>query len=358
MVRKNKSNSKLENVLDAKSRDYYVIGETAYNHEGDFQYLCRMTDEIAELKLDAVKFHLLLNAESYLQKKHPLAEKIKKWMFTAEEWLEIIDLAAKKGLEVIALCDDVESIDLILKKRVKVAGIELHMSSLNDYFMMKKLIGYNGIIILGIGGSTMDEIKYAVDFFRKNGRKKLLLMYGFQNYPTNYEEINIRKIATVEKKYKVPVGYADHTAFNNENNELISTAPYMAGVRIFEKHYTPEFGKERIDFQSAIGKDQFRKISGYLDLFKKISGDGSLKMSEAELKYGKIGPMKKAIVARRNIPGGKKIKLEDLWYKRTEEEVKLKQNQIFKLIGSTAAKDIAEDETVTLDKIRKLSKGR
>lgn len=39
----------------------YIIGETAYNHEGDLNYLYKMIDDISEIKLNAVKFHLLLN---------------------------------------------------------------------------------------------------------------------------------------------------------------------------------------------------------------------------------------------------------------------------------------------------------
>jgi N,N'-diacetyllegionaminate synthase len=88
----------------------YIIGETAYNHEGDFEYLKRMVTDIADLGLNAVKFHLLLNLDSYMQKKHPLKETLKKWLFSPEQWKQIIDLSNKKGLDVIALCDDVESV--------------------------------------------------------------------------------------------------------------------------------------------------------------------------------------------------------------------------------------------------------
>ena len=38
----------------------YIIAETAYNHQGDIEYLIRIIDEIYELKLNSVKFHLLL----------------------------------------------------------------------------------------------------------------------------------------------------------------------------------------------------------------------------------------------------------------------------------------------------------
>ncbi|RMH72099.1 MAG: N-acetylneuraminate synthase, partial [Gemmatimonadetes bacterium] len=50
----------------------YIIGETAYHHEGDMDYLIRMIDDMAEMGLNAVKFHLMFDPESYMQKKHPL----------------------------------------------------------------------------------------------------------------------------------------------------------------------------------------------------------------------------------------------------------------------------------------------
>jgi len=51
-------------------REPYIIGETAYNHEGDIDYLYRTIDEISELELDAIKFHFLLNLDSYMHTSH------------------------------------------------------------------------------------------------------------------------------------------------------------------------------------------------------------------------------------------------------------------------------------------------
>ena len=56
----------------------YLIAETAYNHEGDFSYLKRMVDGIAHTGANAVKFHMLLNPESYMQRKHPLIDTLGK----------------------------------------------------------------------------------------------------------------------------------------------------------------------------------------------------------------------------------------------------------------------------------------
>ncbi len=330
----------------------YIIGETAYNPEGDIKYLYKMIEDIAELKLNAIKFHMLLNPESYMQKKHPLIEESKKWTFSKNQWNEIIDYSNKKGLDIIVLCDDVESIEYILENNINVTSIELHTTALNDHFLLNAVSGFNKQIILGIGGSAIDEIAYAIEFLKSKGKNNILLMYGFQSYPTKYIDINLSKMIKIRDLFKLPIGYADHTAFDDPNNEVIGCMAAMMGINILEKHYTPDYGIERIDYHSAVGKMQMLKIKELMELALKVYGNGNLKMSEAELKYGNTGPMKKAIVAKKDIKKGEKLSLDNLWFKRTVEESPIKQNQFLQLIGLEAICNISKDEIVDFSKIK------
>ena len=329
----------------------YIIGETAYNHEGDINYLYKMIDDIAELKLNAIKFHMLLNPESYMQKKHPLIEESKKWTFSKNQWSKIIDYSNKKGLDIIVLCDDVESIEYILENNINVTSIELHATGLNDHFLLNAVSKFNKQIMLGVGGSTIDEINYAIDFLKNKGKSDILLMYGFQSYPTKYTDINLSKMLKIRDLFNLPIGYADHTAFDDPNNEIISIMASMMGINILEKHYTPDYGIERIDYHAAVGKMQMLKIKELMELALKVYGDENLEMSEAELEYGNTGPMKKAIIAKKDIKKGEKLSLDNLWFKRTVEESPIKQNQFLQLIGLRALHDLKEDEIVDFTKI-------
>lgn len=329
----------------------YIIGETAYNHEGDIKYLYKMIDDTTELKINAIKFHMLLNPESYMQKKHSLIKKISKWVFYKRQWSEIIDYSNKKNLDVIILCDDVESVEYILENNINVSAIELHATGLNDYFLLNSVSGFNKQIILGVGGSTIDEIAYAIDFLKSKGKDNILLMYGFQSYPTKYTDINLAKMLKIRGLFNLPIGYADHTAFDDPNNEIISCMAAMMGINVLEKHYTPDYGIERIDYHAAAGKMQMLKIKKLMELALKVYGNGNLKMSKAELEYGNTGPMKKAIVAKKDIKKGEKISLDNLWFKRTVEESPIKPNQFLQLIGLEALKDIKEDELIDFNKV-------
>ena len=330
----------------------YIIAETAYNHQGDIDYLCKMIDDIAQIGLNAVKFHLLLNLESYMQKKHPLIPEMKKWLFDRKQWDTIIDRSNKNGLDVIALCDDVESLEYINQCRQDVRAVELHASGLNDWFLLTEAAKFNGTIILGVGGSTIDEIGYAVDFLKATHAEDIVLMYGFQSYPTDYTDINLSKMLKLAELFSLPVGYADHTAFDDENNELVSVMAAAAGFNILEKHYTPDYGKNRIDYHAAVGKQQVLKIKELMKLALAVYGSGEIKMSKPELEYGNTGPMKKAIVANKAIKKGQKLSLDNLWFKRTEEQSPLKQNRFLQLIGLEATKDIEEDEIIDFSKVR------
>jgi len=330
----------------------YIIGDTAYNHEGDINYLLKVVDEIAKIKLNAVKFHLLLNPESYMQKKHPLIGETKKWIFNKKEWDDIIDYSNEKKLDVMALCDDVESIEYILRNGKNVDAIELHAAGLNDYFLLDAVLGFNKQIVLGIGGSTIDEIQYGVDFLRNKGRDNILLVYGFQSYPTKYTDINLSKMLKIRDLFSLPIGYADHTAFDDPSNEIISIMGAMMGINVLEKHYTLDYGKERIDYHAAVGKKQMLRIKELMELALVVYGGGELRMSKPELEYGNVGPMKKAIIAKKFIKKGQKLSLDNLCFKRTEEEAYTKQYQFLQLVGLEATEDIKEDEMVDFSKVK------
>jgi len=88
-----------------------------------------------------------------------------------------------------------------------------------------------------------------------------------------------------------------------------------------------------------------------MELVETVLGDGGIGMSEDELEYGNVGPIKKAIVAKKNIPKGEKLSVENMWFKRTQEESMIDQDQFAHLIGLEAIEDIGEDEIIDYKKI-------
>lgn len=330
----------------------YIIGETAFHHQGDLEYLTSLIEAAANLELDAVKFHLLFDVGDYFVEDHPAFKVVKPWTFTKDEWQQIFDLAKKSDLDIIALCNDVASLEWINTEcATTVKAVELHATGINDIFLLLEAAKFEGTVMLGVGGSSLDQLDFAINFLKEQNKTDIFLMYGFQNYPTDYKDVNFSKIPLIQNLFGLPVGYADHTDPNDVHNEVITASAILKGINVLEKHFTLDTTEKRVDSQAAISLEQMKKMKELAKVMHLVNGRGGLKMSEAERKYGDIGPMKKAIVAKRKIPAKKEITLEDLAYKRTEESSYLEQGDIISLIGSKALNDIDKDQIISYSNV-------
>lgn len=331
----------------------YYIAETAFHHEGDDQFLLKLINDIHHLDFNAYKFHLLFDLNNYIIKEHEANKVLRDIQIGKEDWLSLFEVVKNHNKEIVLLCNDLESLKFSnsLQNEYPISAVELHSTGLNDIYLLEESLNFNKTIILGVGGSTFDEIKYAIDFLTSNGKNDILLMHGFQNYPTNYEDVNFRRLDLLKKAFNLPLGYADHTDPLDPKNELISILPIIKETYIIEKHVTNVFGEKRIDSQAAISIDQFEKIIDLGNSIYKTIGESAFNLSTAELNYGNTGPMKKALVANKPIKKGEELTREHIAFKRTEKSSSLLQKDFNKLLGSIAVVDINEDEILDFSNV-------
>lgn len=328
----------------------YIIGETAFHHEGDVAFLKTLIREAKNCQVDAIKFHLLLDLDDYMIHNHEAIDVLRPWCLNEAQWDEI--LGAAQGLDVILLCNDVKSAEYALSKGKQVKAIEIHATGINDIFLLETASKFEQTVILGTGGSTLDEIQFAIDVLAKNGKQDIFLMHGFQSYPTDFKDIKLERMNKLQMLFGLPVGYADHTDPQDKNNELISCLGLANGHNVIEKHFTPLFGEKRIDAQSAVSLEQLRRIKELAQITWESIGKGiSLELSEAELKYGNTGPMKKAIVAREQILENETITLEKIAFKRTNKSSSIKQIELSKVLNNKANRVIEKDEIIDLSNV-------
>lgn len=328
----------------------YIIGETAFHHEGDKAFLIELISEIKKVGVHAIKFHFILDIDDYMIQNHEAIDVIRPWCFDKKQWDEI--LSETSGIDIVALCNDVDSIKYAVASDANIVAIELHATGLNDIFLLEEASKFNKTIILGTGGSTLDEIDFAVNYLKSKGHEDIFLMHGFQNYPTDFNDIKLDRMIKLKSLFELPVGYADHTDPESKYNEYISCMGLAKGFNVIEKHITHQFGKKRIDSQAAVSLDQMKNIIELAHVvFKSNGSESCLELTEAEKKYGNTGPMKKAIVAREEISLGSKISIENIAYKRTNKSSSIKQNELSKLLNNIAARDIKKDEIIDFSNV-------
>lgn len=310
-----------------------LIAETAWHHEGDINFLKNLVSEICQkTNTDFVKLHLTLDFDEYMDKSHSIYENLKKWLIPKSDWEETIQLVNRNNKKLMLLFNDTKAIEFGMPFHPSL--VEIHSVCLNDINLLHALksnIPNITPIVLGIGGTTLYEIENALNILQHSN---IILMFGFQNYPTKYEDVNfskMRRIMSLFPEYKF--GYADHTSWNEPNNIMISLMGAALGINYIEKHVTTHYGIQRCDWSAAISTEMFNDLSEKLQLLNKCNGNGLLQLNEGEKKYSIFGSMKKAALLKKDVECGNKLDLLNFSFKRAEPGSDLSQTDILEKIG-------------------------
>jgi N,N'-diacetyllegionaminate synthase len=319
-----------------------LIAETAWHHGGDFKFMKKLVTDIAKkTSADIIKIHLTLNFDEYMRSDHDLYKKLKLMIFNESQWKEIIKIIRDSKKEVMLLLNDTKAIEFGLS--FKPEYVEIHSVCLNDILLLDKLkskIKKKTKVVLGVGGTNIDEIKNAIKYLKHSN---LVLMFGFQNYPTLFEDVNLNKIRKIMKFFpKFQYGYADHTAWNSQYNELITLLGAASGMSYVEKHVTTMFGKKRIDWPAAISIKMFNDLHKKINILKRLNGNGLIEMNESEKKYSIFGPMKKSAILNQNIKKGNLLTQKKIKFIRTKEISDMSQLEVIKSFGKKIMKDLKE----------------
>jgi len=326
-----------------------LVADTAWHHEGDYDFMKNLVTEIAtKTNADIVKMHITLNFDEYMDQNHEAYELLKHWLFNKEQWCELINIVRNKNKQIMLLLNDLEAIKFGLS--LSPEYIEIHSACLNDVFMLdelKKGLNPSTKVVLGVGGTSIDEIDHAINYLKY---PNMLLMFGFQNYPTVYEDVNLNKIRKIMKLFdNFEYGYADHTAWDSEHNELVTLLGAASGMAYVEKHVTTHYGENRVDWPAAISIDMFNDLHRKIEVLDKLNGNGSLSMNKGELNYSVFGPMKKAAVLKKDISKGDILKLNMIKFIRTKEISDISQVGVVKSIGKRINKNL-ENGTILMNK--------
>lgn len=312
-----------------------LIAETAWHHDGDFEFFKKLVEEIAKnTEADYIKFHITLDINEYMHTDHPAYQWAKERIFKKEQWYEILNISLKNNKKLMLLFNDKKAIDFGMSFNPEI--VEIHSVCLNDIKLLKHLkekIRPETKIVLGVGGSDLYEIENVINFL---GSNMIVLMHGFQNFPTKYEDVNFAKTKKIMQLFPYfEHGYADHTAWDNENNILITLFGAALGMSYIEKHVTIELGKERCDWNSAISIEMFNDLTIKLEVLSQTFGNGLLSLNEGEKSYSTFGANKKAAILNKNIKKGHKLSFEDFTFKRTGQSSDLSQIDTLENIGKT-----------------------
>lgn len=331
-----------------------IIAEAGVNHNGSIELAKQLVDKAVEAGVDYIKFQTF-KASKLVTKAAKQAEyqqknigkggdsqyqMLKKLELSAEDHEVLIAYCKEKGIKFFSTAFDFDSIEYLHSLDLDLWKIP--SGEVTNYPFLKRVSAFNEKTILSTGMCDIEDVRAAVEALYRNGLSKenLILLHCNTEYPTPFEDVNLKAMDALRKEFCVEVGYSDHT-----KGIEVPIAAVALGATVIEKHFTLDRNMEGPDHKASLEPDELKAmVSAVRNIEKAVGGDGTKHVSESERKN--IAIARKSIIAARDIKAGEVFTEQNLTVKRPGSGISPMRWE--EVLGKTAVRDFIEDELIEL----------
>lgn len=320
----------------------YVIAEVSANHNGDYEQAARIVHAAKDAGADAVKLQtytpdtitIASEREEFRvgggtlwdgRTLHDLyAEAYMPW-----EWQPRLKRVAEElGMDCFSSAFDSTAVDFLEEMNVpahKVASFELV-----DIPLIQKVASTGKPLIMSTGMATVEEIDEALQTARGAGATEIALLKCTSAYPAAPEEMNLRTIAEMARRFNVPVGLSDHTM-----GIAVPVAAVALGACIIEKHLTLSRSIPGPDSAFSLEPHEFKAMVDAVRIAEKALG---------EVRFGLSGKDEASRVFRRSLFVAEDVRQGEIFTKENVRSIRpgngLHTRHLTEVLGKSAARDI------------------
>lgn len=326
----------------------FIIAEAGPNHNGDFETALRLVDAAKRAGVDCVKFQTFVSEEliskraekAEYQKKTTGAdesqyEMLKKLELSFDQFRELKKYCEETGIMFLSTPFDIPSIHFL--QELDIAFWKIPSGEITNFPYLVEIAKTHKDVVMSTGMSEMEEIAAAIKVLRENGAGRISLLHCNTEYPTPFEDVNLRAMDTLRDAFDVPVGYSDHSL-----GISVPIAAAARGAQIIEKHFTLDKNMVGPDHKASLEPQELCDMVSAIRNIEKALGSAEKKPSASEKKNMAVA--RKSIVARTAIRAGEILTEQKLAVKRPGSGISpMRWNEI---VGTIARKDYIEDELI------------
>lgn len=259
-----------------------VLAEIGINHNGDVELAKKLVDLAYIAGCEAVKFQkrtvdvVYTPEELAKPRESPFGETngdLKRGLELDQADYEEVDRHChSKPIPWTASCWDEASVDFI--EQFAPPFYKIASASLTDDGLLAHTRAKGRSIVLSTGMSTVEQIDHAVSVL---GTDDLVLLHCCSAYPSRYDDLNLRAMATLRDRYGVPVGYSGH-----ETGLPSSVAAAALGACIVERHITLDRAMWGSDHAASLEPNGIMRLVRDIRLVELAIGDGDVGVVETE----------------------------------------------------------------------------
>ncbi|PLW99002.1 MAG: pseudaminic acid synthase, partial [Marinilabiliales bacterium] len=222
---------------------------------------------------------------------------------TPWEWhAKLQKIAHDLNLEFFSSPFDIETVHKLDELGVpayKIASLEI-----TDIPLIEAVAKKNKPVIISTGAAGIEDIELAVQTCIEAGNKQIALLKCTSAYPTPLEEVNLKMIPELKKRFGTIVGLSDHT--------LGSSVPILAvafGAKIIEKHFILDKNIPALDKDFSLDKNEFKEMVEAVRDAEKAIGCESWELTE---KMKTAAAFKRSLFAVQDIQKGEQLTEENI----------------------------------------------
>lgn len=261
----------------------YIVAEIGINHNGSLDTAKEMIRAAKETGADAVKFQkrtpelCVPEDQRDMMRETPWGyisymEYRERMEFSKKDYQEIDTLCQELGIDWFASVWDESSIDFI--EYFSPVCYKMASASLTDLKLQQKVRKLGRPMIVSSGMSTFEQIQDTVKLI---GQEDLILAHSTSSYPCDPQELNLRMIETLRKKFDCPIGYSGH-----EVGLITSVVAVALGACMVERHFTLDRAMWGSDQSASVEPGGFRRLVKYIRVTEMAVGDGEKQVYESE----------------------------------------------------------------------------
>ena len=213
---------------------------------------------------------------------------------------------------------------------------------ITNFPYLKKVTDLFSRVVMSTGMASFNEVKQAFNVLIDNGvsSENINILHCNTEYPTPFEDVNLKAMVHLREQLNVNVGYSDHTM-----GIEVPIAAVALGATIIEKHFTLDRNLPGPDHAASLEPDELKDmVEAIRNVETAISGSGKKEPSKSEIKNREI--VRKSIVASNPIKKGQFFEYENLAIKRPGNGLSpMKINQV---IGLKAKRNFEKDELIEI----------
>lgn len=331
-----------------------IIAEAGVNHNGSIENAFKMIDAAKYAGVDYIKFQTYKSEDviSRFAKKanyqinntsdadESQLQMVKKLELSYDQHQELIEYCNKKNINFFSTAFDLDSLEYLHEIGLQI--VKIPSGEITNLPYLRKAAALFSEVILSTGMATLDEIKEAFDVFINAGisKENITILHCNTEYPTPYEDVNLKAMLHIQEVFGTRVGYSDHTLGID-----VPIAAVALGASLIEKHFTLNKNMEGPDHKASLEPKELKlMVSAIRNIERALSGSETKEVTKSEKKN--ISIARKSIIAKQKIRKGEIFTEDNITVKRPGTGISpMKWDEV---IGKTATKDFEDDELIIL----------